>query len=198
MNKIMVVGSNGFIGRSICKFLVNHGVEVIGAARELPRDNLAGVEHIATGNFEEFQQWSDLLQRCSGVIFSAGLAHDGKGAIPKDTVVHSNMTIPVMLAKKAIKYNVKKLIFLSSIKVNGNFTKELEPFKLDSIPKPNDNYSKSKLHAELMLNRLVSDSTEIAIIRIPLVIGKNAKGNVATLQKLIRLRVSYSSSKSNF
>jgi len=96
------------------------------------------------------------------------------------------LTITPQEAKKA---GVLRFIFLSSIKVNGEFTLE-EPFKADSKPKPEDPYGQSKYAAETELLKLHEPGKfEVVIIRPPLVYGPGVKANFASLLKLIQLRL---------
>jgi nucleoside-diphosphate-sugar epimerase len=90
------------------------------------------------------------------------------------------------LAKQAAIAGVKRFIFISSIKVNGEKTSLGMPFTTDDVPAPEDAYGISKLEAELGLQQLASDcGMEVVIIRPPLIYGPNVKGNFAYMINLL-------------
>ena len=89
-------------------------------------------------------------------------------------------------ARQAVAAGVKRFIFISSIKVNGEQTALGQPFTADDTPAPDDAYGISKLEAELGLQQLASETgLEVVIIRPPLVYGPGVKGNFASMIKLV-------------
>jgi len=100
-----------------------------------------------------------------------------------------NCEMTARLAKEAKKFGVRRFIFVSSIKVNGESTTS-RPFNADDHPNPQDPYAKSKLAAEQELLKLHDDqSFEVVIVRSPLIYGPGVKGNIKTLISLIKLRI---------
>ena len=92
------------------------------------------------------------------------------------------------IAKLAVAANIPRIIYISSIKVNGNSTQNRPPFVADEIPQPSDDYGHSKLASELIFKKhLANTTTELVIIRPPLVYGRHNKGNLQSLEKLIGL-----------
>jgi UDP-glucose 4-epimerase len=91
------------------------------------------------------------------------------------------------LARQAFSSGVKRFIYISSIKVNGESTTDTKPFKFDSERKPLDPYGISKFEAETQLLSLGKETgMEIVIIRPPLVYGEGVKANFASLMKLVK------------
>ncbi len=98
-----------------------------------------------------------------------------------------NVEGTINLAKQAAAYGVKRLILLSSIKVNGEKTLESSIFKYNDIPNPEDAYGISKWEAEQGLWEISKQTgLEVVIIRAPLVYGRSVKGNLKRLIKLIK------------
>jgi nucleoside-diphosphate-sugar epimerase len=96
-----------------------------------------------------------------------------------------NVDGTIQLAKQALEFGVKRFIFVSSIKVNGEKT-DKHPFTAKSKPNPQDSYAISKLEAEIALREIsVQSSMEMVIIRPPLVYGQGVKGNFERLTRLV-------------
>src|SRR5690606_35377392 len=97
-----------------------------------------------------------------------------------------NVDGTLALAKQAALEGVRRFVFLSSIKVNGETTAPGEPFKADDVPAPEDGYGASKLEAERGLMQLARETCmEVVIIRPPLVYGPGVKGNFESLVRLV-------------
>lgn len=187
--KVVIVGANGFIGKALCKFLVVEGFDVVGVVRREPDISISNVNYVVTGDFVKFGSWSSILRGCDYVIFAAGLAHV-KGHQKNITqVIDNNTILPLKIARHARKLHIKKFLFLSTIKVLGEFTEPGQSFGELSTPNPTDLYAESKLHAEIALQGLDSDRMQISIIRLPLIIGNEAKGNVGLIQKMIKFNI---------
>lgn len=195
---ILIIGGSGFIGKALCEYLANEKINVIAAVRVPPARPVDDVNYVITGDYNNYTDWTALLQECNGVVFAAGLAHSKDNHKMVGDILKLNSDLPFEIAKCAVCLNIKKFIFLSSIKVNGELSEDGKPFGLDSKPAPFDVYAKSKLDAEEKLNTLVGNKTEISIIRLPLVVGALAKGNVGLIQMLVRSRIPIPASNLNF
>ena len=136
--------------------------------------------------------WEKVLVGKDVVIHTAALT-DGisaAGPIKAKEFQRVNVDATLKLAVAAMKSNVRRFIFISSIKVNGELTLPGEKFSEQQKPAPSDLYGSSKLEAEIQLFKACKDSKmEIVIIRPPLIYGKGVKGNFAKLIKLSRLRI---------
>jgi nucleoside-diphosphate-sugar epimerase len=185
MRKVAVTGSNGFVGSSLCDELINAGYSV----RKIVRDRRSYQENqIEIGEINEFTDWSVALKGVDTIIHCAAYAHDvsTNQANVARLLLMINLNGTVNLAKQAVTSGVRRLIFLSSIKVIGNKTSLGHPYTHFSIPDPKDVYGQSKLGAEIALNKIGEDTgLEVVIIRSPLVYGPNVRANFLSLLKLI-------------
>jgi len=134
------------------------------------------------GNFERNPDFSDILAKVDCVIHLAGRAHiiDKTKASILDEFRKINTELTLNLAKQAVTAGVKRFIFLSSIRVNGN--QNNHPFLEIDAPNPQEPYAISKHEAEQGLLKLAENSIlKVVIIRSPLVYGNNAPGNFGRL-----------------
>ena len=137
------------------------------------------------GNFDKHTDWSEALHKVEVVVHLAGVAEAPKN--DQSETVRSNVDAAINLAKQAEKHGVRRLVFLSSIKVNGDQSFKNKPFTEMDAPNPKGVYAKSKLHAEELLNQLSDVSNlEIVIIRCPLIYGRGMKGNLIKLVNFVR------------
>lgn len=159
--KILITGSNGFIGQSLCPFLENHhySIETVSLRTSFDIENI---------NLENF----------TTIIHLGALAHQMDGA-SDNSYKESNFLLTKRLAEKAKVSGVKKFIFISTVKVYGeHFSKVLDEL---SPCLAADAYSKSKLQAEEFLQSFADNQFKIAILRLPLVYGPYVKGNFLSL-----------------
>ncbi len=181
--KVLVTGANGFIGSALCAHLSDLGHEVIPIIR---RSSEFPLGQIVLPNDE--QMWKSVLNRCDVVIHLAGRAHvmRERDPDPLGAFRAANIEPTMKLAVRAIEAGVKRFIFISSIKVNGEETMLGGVFKPDDSPRPSDPYSVSKHETEkALLSFALKTQLQVIIIRPPLVYGPSAKGNFATLLKCI-------------
>jgi nucleoside-diphosphate-sugar epimerase len=191
MKKIFVTGASGFIGNPLCKTLSNSNFFVRGSIRS---DDLFltnnQIEYVSVGNINHQTYWKDILNGIDCIIHCAGRAHRMNENKDPDVYSLINTEATKNLAEQAAEVGVKRLIFLSSIKVNGEFTNKIgskHKFFFNDIPNAKDVYAKSKLEAEKILFEISSRlGLEVVVIRLPLTYGNNVKGNLARLIKIIR------------
>jgi UDP-glucose 4-epimerase len=194
MKKICVTGANGFIGSSICKTLSSLGKPVKGLVRKLyPYLNTSGVEYVSIGDISLDINWKDQLYDCECIIHCAGKAHVMNKNIDPNAYRLTNVESTRSIAEQAVKSGVKRFIFLSSLKVNGESKINNHKNKIITIndkPNPEDEYAKSKLEAENILFEIAAKKNlEVVVVRLPLVYGYGAKGNLAKLIKLIKIGI---------
>jgi nucleoside-diphosphate-sugar epimerase len=191
MKKIFVTGASGFIGNPLCKTLSNSNFFVRGSIRS---DDLFltnnQIEYVSVGNINHQTYWKDILNGIDCIIHCAGRAHRMNENRNSNEYYLMNTESTKNLAEQAAEAGVKRLIFLSSIKVNGEFTNKIgskHKFFFNDIPNAKDVYAKSKLEAEKILFEISSRlGLEVVVIRLPLTYGNNVKGNLARLIKIIR------------
>lgn len=183
MASILVTGANGFVGRVLCLDALRRGLHVRGATRtpcELP----GGVERAVVGAIDGETDWSDALRGIDTVIHLAARVHVMKEAAadPLAEFLRVNLHGTERLARQAANAGVKRLVYVSSIKVNGERTGDGRPFAETDIPAPQDAYGMSKWQAEQALHRIARETgLEVVIVRPPLVYGPGVKGNFIRL-----------------
>lgn len=184
---ILLTGATGFVGQALLTQLLERGEYKINAALR----NKSSFDYCAAkivGDFTNNTNWSDALSDQQVVIHTAARAHIMKDEVadPLAEFRRVNVDSTLNLARQAAASGVKRFIFLSSIKVNGEQTYICKPFTADDSPAPKDYYGISKLEAERGLQQIVNETgMEVVIIRPPLVYGPGVKGNFASLIKLV-------------
>ena len=185
MAKVLVTGASGFVGRALCPAIRQAGHSLRMAVRD------AGVSEgeacFGVGQISGRTDWSKCLKDIDVVIHLAARVHVMKadGADSMQASMEVNLHGTAQRARQAAANGVKRFIYLSSIKVNGEYTTDA-PFTEDSIPMPQDAYAASKLQAELALKQVAEGSgMEFVILRPPLIYGPGVKANFFNLIKLV-------------
>lgn len=192
MSKILITGGRGFIGRALCENLQSNNYLVHISSRTNIYPTSKKVISFNTGEIDHKTKWNKALKGVDCIIHCAARTHNMK-ELDKNSLESFrkvNVEGTINLAKQAAANGVRRILFLSSVKVNGERTEGFSSFKNDDIPKPEDAYGISKWEAEKGL-REVSRRTgiEIVIIRSPLVYGYGVKGNLKRLVKLINYSI---------
>ncbi|MDD1005308.1 UDP-glucose 4-epimerase family protein [Pseudomonas sp. TNT2022 ID642] len=188
--KILVTGAGGFVGEALVfRLLAEREFSPVAALRGASRlCGLCPVVHFDLTNLKTLPPLDDVQV----VIHTAARVHimDEKSADALAEFRKVNVEGTLRLAKHAVKAGVKRFIFISTIKVNGETTGLGRPFTADDDPKPLDPYSISKYEAELALTQLAKNSgMELVILRPPLVYGPRVKGNFLRLLNALRVGV---------
>jgi len=184
--KILITGQNGFIGKTLFNLLEQQGQEVIGTVRS-EQQAQENKNIFPMGGVNSKTNWLEVLSGVDVVIHLANRAHvlNDHEKDPLAIFREVNVDGTAQLAKQAAKSCVKRFVFVSSIKVNGEST-DKHPFKEGDKPNPQDPYAISKLEAEYALHEISAKSSmEIVIIRPPLVYGQGVKGNFERLSRLV-------------
>ena len=177
--KILVTGANGFVGQVLCRDLIERGYAVRGAVRNGGAELPAGAEKTVVGPMDESTGWSQALQGIDVVTHLAARVHvmHEKSSDPLSEFRKVNVTGTKRLAAAAAAAGVRRLVYVSSIKVNGEETRG-RPFSETDEPNPQDPYGISKWEAEEALRKISAETgLEIVIIRPPLVYGPGVGGN---------------------
>jgi nucleoside-diphosphate-sugar epimerase len=185
---IGVTGASGFIGSSLCAHLLENHHNLKCSVRDLKKSTLQKKDNlkiVVDGNIHQKNDWLEFLSGTECIIHCANLTRTIK---KKDEFILNEVNVKATenLAKQAAVNGVKRLIFLSSVKVNGERTVKSSSFKFNDFPQPQNAYGISKLEAEQALWKISKQTgLEIVIIRAPLVYGENVKGNFLSLLNLI-------------
>jgi len=178
----LITGANGFLGTSLIECLTNKYSSVISAVRSLENNSSEGA--IEVGSINSSTNWSTALVGVDVIVHTAARVHvmSDNSSDPLDEYREVNTFGTINLAKQAIESGVKRFIFISTIKVNGESTLVDSPFKADDPREPQDFYGQSKAEAEEQLLELAQQTgLEVVIIRPPLVYGPGVKANFASL-----------------
>jgi len=182
--RILVTGANGFVGRALCKALHQSSYQVRTATRT--NKHQTSPDQFLVGDIIATTQWEQVLPDINVVIHLAARVHvmNDQAVDPLSEFRKVNVDGTLNLARQAAMAGVKRFIFISSIKVNGESTAANHPFSADDIPAPADAYGISKREAEDAL-RLLAEETglEVVIIRPPLVYGPGVKANFLSMMR---------------
>jgi UDP-4-keto-D-QuiNAc 4-reductase len=180
---ILVTGGTGFLGHALCLRLANQYPLRITVRNTVNNELLPNTEaHLASLAVD--QDWSCILSGVSVLVHCAARVHimKDKSSDPLADFISINVDGTLNLARQAAKSGIKRFIFISSIKVNGEETMMGRPFTADQDAKPIDPYGISKFEAEEGLRSLaVETSMEVVIIRPPLIYGPGVKANFLSM-----------------
>lgn len=184
---VLVTGATGFLGRFMVEHLAARGRAVRAAARGDSIGWPEGVQGVATGDLSADTDWSAALTGVDAVVHCAARAHVLKETVsdPLTEFRAVNTAATLALARQAVKAGVRRVVFISSIGVNGSQTQG-RPFRHDDPAQPHSPYAVSKHEAEQGLRAIAAETgLQVVIIRPPLITGADPKGNLGTLNRVI-------------
>jgi UDP-glucose 4-epimerase len=180
--KVLVTGATGFVGNALCKHLATHGHQVMRAVR---RDaTLSG--DIVFSEIDGATDWAEALTGCDVVVHLAARVHMMDDTAPDPLALYqaTNTDATLNLARQATQAGVKRFVYVSSIKVNGEGRDT--PYREADAAAPEGAYAISKWEAEQGLQRIAADSgLEVVILRPPLVYGPGVKANFQQLLRMV-------------
>jgi len=185
--KFLVTGANGFVGKFLCAELLRQGHSVRAAVRSASPSS-DNIEVAVVGAINDKTNWAEALRDVDVVIHLAARVHVMKdsAADPLAEFLKINTQGTTNLACQAAAAGIKRLVYVSSIKVNGKHTTETQPFTEADQPNPQDAYAISKWRAEQALQRVAQETgIEVVIVRPPLVYGLGVKGNFIKLLAVV-------------
>lgn len=180
MAMTLVTGASGFVGSHLMAEMARRGLPVRGVTRQ----KAPGLT--AVPSYGPDMDWSAALDGIDAIIHLAARVHVMRetAADPLALFRAANVEASVNLARQAAEAGVRRFVFVSSIKVNGERTEPGKPFTADDPPAPQDPYGVSKAEAEAALMALGRQTgMEITIVRPPLVYGPGVRGNFQSLMK---------------
>jgi len=181
--KFLITGANGFIGAHLCKELSNRNIIFRATARNANENSYAD---FVSCDLETTESLSQLMNGCDIVVHLAGRAHVSSDD-SKEKYRVANEFVTQRLASAATQTGVARFVYLSSIKVNGESSDPGLPIRQSDTPNPLDNYGRSKLAAEQVLQEICRvNNMDYVIIRPTLVYGKGVKANFSALISAVK------------
>ena len=167
MKKILITGANSYIGTSVEKWLSKY-----------PDEYLVDTIDMKT------EEWKKKDFSPYDVVFHvAGIAHVSSDPNMEDSYYKVNRDLTIETAKKAKSEGVKQFIFMSSIIIYGDSSKDLKVIDKNTIPQPSNFYGNSKLQAEQGIIPMSDENFKVVVLRPPMIYGKGSKGNYPKLAK---------------
>lgn len=188
---VLITGSSGFLGSRLAKHIDSQSDFVLTSAARRKGSAASGREILIT-TLDRDTDWSGAVAGQEVVMHAAGRAHrmDDGSAAGLAEYRKINVEGTLKLARQAAAAGVKRFVFISSIKVNGEHTDGRGPFTPEDMPAPVDAYGISKWEAEEGLKRIGYETgMEFVIIRPPLIYGPEVQGNFRRLLRLAKLPV---------
>lgn len=188
LRRALVTGATGFVGRALCTKLQMNGWIVRAAVRDLRVHDIVSREQVAVGDIGSATTWDRALTNVDVVVHLAARVHvmreTNTGPLTKYREV--NVSGTDRLARMAANSGVKRLIYVSTIKVNGEETAG-KPFTESDPAEPSDPYAVSKWEAEQVLQRVAANtSLEVVVVRPPLIYGPGVRGNFLSLMRAVQ------------
>ncbi|MDF0696957.1 SDR family oxidoreductase [Rhizobium sp. MC63] len=188
--RCLVTGAAGFVGSPLVERLRAEKIcDLVVTTRSVISAFPDDVRHFPS-DITDRTDWAAALAGVDVILHLAARVHimNDRAADPLAEFRRTNTAATLNLAEQAARAGVKRFVFVSTIKVNGE--ENDRPFRNDDTPKPIDPYGISKLESEIGLREIAARTgMEIVIIRPPLVYGPGARGNFALLLGLIRKRI---------
>ena len=186
---VMVTGANGFVGEALVTSLTQRNFSVRRSVRHKSSNPSYDESEFISGDINGSTDWMRGLKGVDVVVHTAARVHvmDEQSSDPITEFRSVNVHGSANLARQAARSGVKRLIYLSSVKVNGESSTEGYSLKASDTPSPLGAYAISKSEAELeLLEVALETGLEVVIIRPPLIYGKGVKANFASLIHAIR------------
>ncbi|GAB4396831.1 MAG: SDR family oxidoreductase [Rhodoferax sp.] len=188
--KLAVTGANGWIGRALCAQACARGWQVRALVRrpDAQLARLPGCEVVLISGLEKPSELREALRNQECIVHLAARVHvmNETAADPVAAFRAANVATTESLVQAARGAGVRRLVLLSSIKVNGESTRPGRPFTEADAPAPQDAYARSKWEAEQAMWALGGEELEGVVLRPPLVYGPGVRANFDALVRAVR------------
>ena len=192
MKRVLITGATGFVGKNLARHLRARNYYTIGLSRRDLRQDLQELsldESVQHDFVEEESCLSLKIPEVEYIVHLSGNAHQST-ELDYEEYYKVNILATEKLLKSAQKMSIKKFIYISTIKVNGDITKPGEAFTESMDYCPSDKYSKSKYQAELITHTICTEaSMKYVILRPPLIFGPGVKANFRALMAIVKTGV---------
>lgn len=192
MERVLVTGSNGFVGQTVCATLTEAGYAVRAAVRNGDTPQAPSFEDTVTvGYIGPDTDWTAALEEVDAVVHLAGRVHVLRETFrdPQAEFHKVNVLGTEHLARAAASAGVRRMVYVSSIGVNGRATPGFA-FTEDHSPSPHNSYAISKWEAEQELHEVARvTGIEVVVLRPPLIYGPGVKANFLRLLELVDKRL---------
>jgi UDP-glucose 4-epimerase len=194
--KLLVTGASGFVGSAAARHLAGRGHQVMGQVRSLASMTSLSKDELLTStvrgleaNLTDISGFTDALQGCNAVLHCAARVHQVRETAADPLAVYRqvNRDATLALARAAAQAGVQRFVFLSSVKVHGEFSPAGQPFQPDDAVRPTDPYGLSKYEAEQGLKAIAAHTgMQVVIVRPPLVYGPGVKANFLNMMRWLQ------------
>ena len=186
--RILITGITGFVGQSLSVRALKNGFKIRCALRK-PVVLSGNIDLVVVGEINGNTDWSVALSDVDVVIHLAARLHimREKAENPLEEFRKVNVAGTEHLARAASAMGVKRFVFVSTVKVSGEYTLPGQAFAEKDPPRPQDAYAQSKHEAEKGLREIAAQTgMEFVFIRPPLVYGPGVKANFGNLMRAVQ------------
>ncbi len=189
---VAVTGASGFVGSHLVPVLTRYNrckVVMLLRSGSFQNNAFGSNVEIRLVDYQNLESLKAALVDCDVVVHLIAKTHDLRSSVEQleKEYFTVNVELTRCLLEACQQVSIKRFIYLSSTKVNGDFTKS-RPFSIQDEPKPNGPYGQSKQKAESLIRRFcIKQDMEFVIVRTPLIYGPSVKGNFRRLLSLAYL-----------
>ena len=186
---ILVTGANGFVGRALCRSLVELGYPVTATVRALSAlQDEPGFQTFQLELLRDDPAWRAAMAGADCVVHLAAHVHQMHARSQDMGRFHEVNTLGAcFVAQRAVEAQVKRYILISSVKVNGE-GREGVSYCANDVPQPQDAYARSKLAAEIGVRQICeANNLQFVCVRLPLVYGPGVAANFLRMMRLVEL-----------